>query len=135
MDDIFEKIIRGEVPSKKIYENDSVYVFLDIQPNVKGHTLVIPKKHVKDIFELDEDTGAELMKNIIKTSKAVMSATGAKGVNILSNNGAEAGQSVFHLHFHILPRMSEDEFPKLPHTKYSEGEEDKLVDDIQAQLS
>jgi histidine triad (HIT) family protein len=100
-DCIFCKIVDGEVPSHKVYEDENVVAFLDTNPVSKGHTLVIPKEHVDDIH------GAEQMrymwKPLVKVSNAVKNAFGAEGVNIAQNNGEKAGQEVFHLHFHVTP--------------------------------
>lgn len=123
METIFDKIINGEIPADKVYETDYVLAFLDIAPTTKGHTLVIPKKPIKDIFELDDETASHTMQGIVCVANAVKKATGAAGVNIISNNGHEAGQEVFHLHFHIIPRNSRSEFPNLPHTKYEDNSE------------
>lgn len=100
---IFCKIIKGEIPSYKIYENEHTYAFLDISNDCLGHTLVIPKNHTADIFETDEKT----LNEVIKTTKLLSlhyKELGFQGVNIQNNSGEVAGQSVFHLHFHILPR-------------------------------
>lgn len=100
-DCIFCKIVDGEVPSYKVYEDEEVVAFLDAEPVSKGHTLVIPKEHVDDIH------GAEKMeymwKPLVKVSNAVKEAFDAEGVNIAQNNGSKAGQEVFHLHFHVTP--------------------------------
>lgn len=124
MNTIFSKIISGSIPADKVYETEKVLAFLDILPSVKGHTLVIPKKQIRDIFELEGEDAKDLMEAIVKVSNAVKEATGAKGVNIISNNGSEAGQEVFHLHFHVIPRFKREEFPKLPHKSY-ESEKEK----------
>ena len=120
---IFQKIIDGRIPADKVHETDTTLAFLDINPTAKGHTLVVPKVPTKDIVELDNDSAGDLMRTIVTVAKAVKKATGAPAVNIISNNGAEAGQVVFHLHFHIIPRFSKDEFPKLPHTLYKSDAE------------
>lgn len=100
-DCIFCEITEGEVPSHKVYEDENVIAFLDTNPVSKGHTLVVPKEHVDDIF------GAEQMdymwEPLVKVSNAVKDAFDAKGVNIAQNNGSIAGQEVFHMHFHVTP--------------------------------
>ena len=112
-DCIFCKIIKGEIPSYKIYEDEHTYAFLDISNDCLGHTLVIPKNHTANIFETNEDD----LTNVIKTCKTLSkhyTSLGFEGVNIQNNNGKSAGQSVFHLHFHILPRgISNDALEKL----------------------
>ena len=107
---IFQKIINGSIPSDKVYETEQVLAFLDIKPVHKGHTLIIPKTQVKDIFELNDEDAAHLMRAIVIIANAIKRATSAPGVNIISNNGSAAGQEVLHLHFHIIPRFKKSEF-------------------------
>jgi len=101
---IFEKIIDGEIPSYKIYEDEYVYSFLDVFPITKGHTLVIPKKHSRNILDCDSETAANIGRVLPKIANAVKEAYNCDGINIFQNNEEYAGQSVFHLHFHIVPR-------------------------------
>ncbi len=105
---IFEKIIDREIPANIVYEDDHVIAFMDAFPIVKGHTLVVPKKVIENIYDLDEDTGAKVMKTITKVANAVKDAFEPAGLNVVQNNGAYASQSVFHLHFHIIPRYKEE---------------------------
>lgn len=105
---IFEKIIDREIPANIVYEDDSVIAFMDAFPVVKGHTLVVPKKPIENIFDLDEETGAHMMRIITKVSNAVNDTFEPAGLNVIQNNGAYASQSVFHLHFHILPRYDNE---------------------------
>lgn len=100
---IFAKILSGDIPSHKVYEDDHVYAFLDINPVSPGHTLVIPKEPAETLDKLSPEAGAALGAALPKISKAVLAATGASHFNVLQNNGAPAGQSVFHVHFHIIP--------------------------------
>ena len=110
-DCIFCKIINGEIPSYKIYEDDVVYAFLDISQATPGHTLVVPKKHVKDIFEYDEDLAAAVFARIPKIARAVKASNSEIiGMNILNNNGKAAYQSVFHSHIHLLTRYADAKF-------------------------
>src|SRR5690625_3537280 len=102
-DCLFCKIIDGDIPSAKVYEDEHVYAFLDISQVTKGHTLVIPKKHVKDIYELDEEIASTLFSRVPKIAKAIKQAYQPVGINLLNNNEIAAGQSVFHLHIHVLP--------------------------------
>ena len=139
MDDsesLFLKIVSGEIPSTKVYETENVLAFLDINPINKGHTLVIPKKHVRDIYELSDDLAAEYMQTIVKVANAVKKVTGAKGINIYSNNGVEAGQIVFHLHFHIIPRFEKDEIPRTVRsiTYESKEEEQEIANKIAKEI-
>ena len=115
---IFQKIIDGVVPADKVYETDQVLAFLDINPVHKGHTLVIPKVAVQDIFTLGDEDAAHLMRAIVVVANAVKRVADAPGINVISNNGTAAGQEVFHLHFHVIPRFEKNEFHPLPHTAY-----------------
>lgn len=109
---IFCKIINGDIPSIKVYEDDVVLAFLDISQVTPGHTLVIPKKHVANIFEYDEDLAQAVFSRIPKIAKAIKDADPEiKGLNILNNNGEVAYQTVFHSHIHLIPRYTdEDDF-------------------------
>ncbi|MGX7164619.1 HIT family protein [Enterococcus massiliensis] len=111
-DCIFCKLINQEIPSYKVYEDDKVYAFLDLSQVTEGHTLVVPKKHVTDIFDYDEPLAAEVFSRIPKIAKAIEKAfPEIKGMNIVNNNKELAYQSVFHSHFHLIPRYSkEDDF-------------------------
>ncbi|MBN8597618.1 MAG: HIT family protein [Planctomycetes bacterium] len=104
---IFSKIIKGEIPSHKIYEDDKVFAFLDIGPLSKGHTLVIPKEAVATLDQLSDDSAAAIGRVLPRLCRAVMKATGAKDFNILQNNGAAAHQVVMHVHFHIIPKFND----------------------------
>jgi histidine triad (HIT) family protein len=107
---IFCKIIAGQIPCVKVYEDDAVLAFLDIGPLVPGHTLVIPKSHYATVMETPPETLAAVAQRLPKISKAVLAATGAPACHLLANNGSEAMQSVHHLHFHILPRGKGESF-------------------------
>lgn len=101
---IFSKIIRGEIPCHKVYEDDLVFAFLDINPLSAGHTLVIPKEAAVTLDALSDESSAAIGRALPRISRAVLAATGAKAFNILQNNGASAHQAVFHVHFHIIPK-------------------------------
>jgi histidine triad (HIT) family protein len=107
-DCIFCKIVKGEANSWKVYENESVYAFLDINPVSEFHTLVIPKKHYRDIFDIPEDE----LKNVISVVKRLVALyntkLGIENVQIINSSGAEAQQDIFHIHFHIVPRRKGD---------------------------
>lgn len=107
-DCIFCKIIAGQIPSAKVYDCGGVYAFLDIAPVNKGHALVVTKKHYATLFDLPEDLGRELLTALQVVGKAVMSATGAAGLNLGMNNFEAAGQLVHHAHFHLIPRHAGD---------------------------
>ena len=103
---LFKKIAEGAAPSKKIYEDKHVVAFLDISPLSKGHALVIPRKEVTFLDEMDEDTSAAIGKVLPRIGRAIMSATGAKHYNVLQNNGSLAHQVVPHVHFHVIPKFT-----------------------------
>ncbi|MHC5189966.1 HIT family protein [Enterococcus cecorum] len=112
-DCIFCKIINGEIPSYKIYEDEVVYAFLDITQVTPGHTLVVPKEHAKDIFEYDEELASQVFTRIPKIARALEKAyPDMQGLNIINNNREVAYQSVFHSHIHLIPRFS-------PHDDFS----------------
>lgn len=107
MTTLFEKIIDGTIPCHRVYEDEYVLAFLDVAPLSNGHTLVIPKQAVAHLHELSAQSGAALGRALVKVSAAVVEATGATAYNILQNNGEEAHQAVFHVHFHIIPKFGE----------------------------
>ena len=108
MNCIFCKIAKGEIDSAKIYEDETVFSFLDINPLTKGHCLVIPKKHFEDIFDIE----AQILEKIIVAAKNISEklrkSLKADGLNLLQSNGSKAGQEVLHFHLHIIPRYEED---------------------------
>jgi histidine triad (HIT) family protein len=106
-DTVFGKILRGELPCHRVYEDDQVLAFLDIFPLSKGHTLVIPKEPAETVDQLSDDAAAAIGRALPRIARAVLAATGATAYNILQNNGAAAHQAVFHVHFHIIPRYGE----------------------------
>lgn len=120
--ELFKKIIEGEIPCEKVYEDDVAFAFLDINPVNPGHTLVIPKTWSAGFLDADEDTICKLIPVIQKVAKAVKEATGAEGINIHQNEGEVAGQKVFHLHFHIIPRFAHDGFTHWHGTPYADSE-------------
>lgn len=103
-DNIFAKILRGEMPAIKVYEDAHALAFMDIMPAAKGHTLVIPKADAETLFDLPAGIAGSLLLATQKVAQAVKAATEAPGILLMQFNGAAAGQSVFHFHFHILPR-------------------------------
>jgi histidine triad (HIT) family protein len=102
---IFSKIIRGELPCHKVYEDDKVLAFLDINPLCEGHTLVIPKEEAATLDKLSDESAAAIGRVLPRLCRAVLSATGATEFNVLENNGPGAHQAVFHVHFHIIPKF------------------------------
>jgi histidine triad (HIT) family protein len=107
---IFAKILRGEVPSVKVYEDNQTLAFMDVMPQADGHTLVIPKEPAENIFELSPEGAAAMIKTTQRVAKAVKKALNASGIMITQLNGRPAGQSVFHVHFHIIPRSGGIDF-------------------------
>lgn len=106
---IFCKIIAGEIPSVKIYEDEHVFAFMDIMPLSKGHTLLIPKTHREFVYDLAPEEAANLFSVAPKIAKAIKETFQPEGMNLLNNNGAKAGQSVFHFHLHFIPRYGESD--------------------------
>lgn len=102
---IFDKILSGDIPSWTVYEDDQVFAFLDIGPLSPGHTLVIPKERAAFLHDLSAESAAAIGRVLPRLARAVMNATGATDYNILQNNGAAAHQAVFHVHFHIIPKV------------------------------
>ena len=107
-DTIFSKILRGDIPCHKVYEDDLVFAFLDIGPLSFGHTLVIPKEEVATIDLLSDETAAAIGRVLPRLCRAIKAVTGAEQCNILQNNGPMAHQAVFYVHFHIIPKPSVD---------------------------
>lgn len=105
---IFCKIAAGEIPSGTLYEDDDFRVILDRGPATKGHALILPKEHFKDIYEIDEEVLAKAIKLAKKMAKKMTDVLGCDGFNIVQNNGEAAGQTVFHFHMHLIPRYKDD---------------------------
>ncbi|PWZ83201.1 HIT family protein [Staphylococcus pseudintermedius] len=105
---IFSKIIDGDIPSFKVYENDYVYAFLDISQVSKGHTLLIPKMPSPNIYETDAETMKHIGEALPIVANAIKKTFNPDGLNIIQNNGEYASQSVFHIHFHLIPRYKND---------------------------
>ncbi len=106
---IFSKILRGEIPCHRVYEDDHVLAFMDIAPLSRGHLLVIPKEEVATLDQLSDEAGAAIGRVLPRLCRAVMKVSGTPHYNLLQNNGAPAHQAVFHVHFHIIPKPSQDE--------------------------
>ena len=108
-DTIFSKILRGEIPCHKVYEDPHVLAFLDINPLTRGHVLVIPKERAETLDRLSDDSAAALGRVLPRLCRAVKRVTGVANYNVLENNGTGAHQAVFHVHFHIIPKPNADE--------------------------
>jgi histidine triad (HIT) family protein len=106
---IFSKILRGEIPCFKVYEDPHVLAFLDVGPLSRGHTLVIPKEPAATLDQLSDDAAAAIGRVLPRICRAVKKATGSEDYNVLQNNGSLAHQAVFHVHFHIIPKPNEAE--------------------------
>jgi histidine triad (HIT) family protein len=133
---IFAKILRGEIPAHKVYEDDQVFVMMDIFPQSRGHVLVIPKAPSRNLVDADPAVLSAVMPKVQKVAKAVVAATKADGFRLVQSNEAAAGQTVFHLHFHIIPMY---EGIELGHHsaggKGDDGELAALAKTIAAQLT
>jgi histidine triad (HIT) family protein len=105
---VFDKILAGEIPCNKVYEDDQVLAFLDINPLCEGHTLVIPKERQPYLHQLSDESAAAIGRVLPRIARAILEVTGATAYNVLQNNGAAAHQAVFHVHFHIIPRIGEN---------------------------
>jgi histidine triad (HIT) family protein len=101
---VFSKILRGEIPSHRVYEDEHVLAFLDVNPIARGHTLVIPKEPAETLDQLSDEAAAAIGRVLPRIARAVLAATGASHFNILQNNGALAHQAVMHVHFHVIPK-------------------------------
>jgi len=108
-DCIFCKIVNGEIPSAKVYEDEHVYAFLDISQVSKGHTLIIPKTHTVNLYDTPPEVAKNLFARVPEIANAIKKAYNPIGMNLLNNNEAPAGQSVFHLHLHLLPKYEVSE--------------------------
>ena len=132
---LFCKMVLGQIPVTKIYEDESVLSFLDIGPISTGHTLVIPKQHYEKVDECPPEILAQVASKIGKIASAVATAMNSDGYNILCNNGRAAGQVIDHLHFHIIPRKTGDGvLNRWPSFKYEEGKIEKIAEQIQKNL-
>lgn len=134
MDCLFCKIIKKEIPSEILYEDEDVISFMDIAPVNKGHCLVLPKKHSDNFLDTDEDTLKKVATTVKKVAKAVKKSTGAQGINITTNNGEASGQVIFHLHTHIIPRFDNDGLKTWPKKEYTKGEIKEYAEKIKKEL-
>ena len=126
MNCIFCKIINKEIPSKIVYEDDLVIAILDLSQATYGHTLVMPKKHYANIYEIDDDTLAHLIKVVKKLAIKLKNKLHADGINILNNNDEAARQTVMHYHIHILPRYKNDDL----NINFTDHSKDTNLDDV-----
>jgi len=131
---IFCRIIMGEIPCSKIFENESVIAFLDIKPVSDGHALVVPKEHYDDIFDVPDAVLCEITSTVKKVSEAVMKGVDAHGISIGQSNRKAAGQVVPHIHFHIMPRFDDDGLRLWPQHDYEEGRMEEVQKKIKEHL-
>ena len=135
-DCLFCRIVSGDIPAAKVFEDDACVAFVDIGPVAHGHTLLIPKNHYATLREMSEQDAAATLRNLPRLARAVQDATGCEGVNILQNNGRVAGQTIGHVHFHIIPRNPNDAFQfNWPAGKYPQGRLEELADAIRLGLA
>lgn len=136
---IFCKIINGEIPSAKVFENEHVLAFLDISQVTKGHTLVIPKQHHENIFDMNADTAKNLFEAVPQIANAIKNDLEPLGMNILQNSGKDAGQEVFHFHMHLIPRYGKgDGFGavwKTHNSEYTPQDLQEIAKGISSKLS
>ena len=130
MDCLFCKIITGEIPGYKVYEDEYTLAFLDINPVNPGHTLVVPKKHVVNIEQADEEILCRVMKTVKKVGLSLKNNLGAPGYNLGLNNDPVAGQLVPHLHIHVVPRLESDGLSLWPQRPYQPGQAEEVLNKI-----
>jgi len=131
---IFENIISGEFHHYKVYEDEDTYAFLDAFPSVYGHTLVVPKKPYKNIYETPVELTGKLFQTVQKVAVAIKKALDTDGINIVMNNEPAAGQIVFHAHIHVLPRFENDLGYQGERLTYPDGKAKEIADKIIANL-
>ncbi|GFO84450.1 MULTISPECIES: HIT family protein [Anaerostipes] len=134
-DCVFCKIVNGDIPSNTIYENSEFKVIMDISPATKGHVLVLPKEHFKDIYDIDAETAGKLFQLAAVVARALKEVLHCDGLNIIQNNGEIAGQTVFHFHMHLIPRYEGDDVTvKWKEHSMDAEEMDQLRKDIRKAL-
>lgn len=131
---IFCKIVRGEIPAVKLYEDDETLAFLDIHPNTRGHALVIPKTHFENIYGLPVETIARVSMTAQRIAVAIKNGLDADGMNIVMNNESAAGQEIWHSHMHIIPRTNEDAGYLGQKYTYIAGEMEEVAEKIKVEL-
>lgn len=135
MKDLFLKIIKGELPSEKIYEDDKTCAFLDINPTNHGHVLVVPKNYSENIYDIKYEDWVAVMRTVHLLAPKIKEALGADGINIIMNNEKPAGQIILHSHVHIIPRYQTDGFKHWKSTQYKEGEIERVGKKIRSVLT
>ncbi len=132
---IFCKILKNEIPSATVYEDDKFRAIMDIGPIAKGHVILLAKEHTANLLEASDELLAAALPAVKKVANAVKKTMGCDGINVLQNNGEAAGQTVFHLHIHVIPRYEKDgvELPP-PNATYADGEAAELAKKIAENL-
>lgn len=135
-DCVFCKIVSGEIPSRKIYEDEDVIAIMDLSPTSKGHSLIIPKEHCTNIYDIEEETAAKVMKVAKKLALKMTTALNCDGFNLLQNNGETAGQTMFHFHMHLIPRYkdADNDMLKFTSVELTDEEMDAIRDRITGSL-
>jgi histidine triad (HIT) family protein len=129
---IFCKIVSGDIPSSVVYEDEDFKAIMDISPASRGHIIIVTKKHFENLFELEDEVAGKVLIVARKIATAMKEELGCEGINLLQNNGKAAGQSVFHLHFHLIPRYNDDKL----HLNWTPGRyEDGEAADIARRIS
>jgi len=131
---LFCQIAEEKVPSSKVYSDEHTYAFLDISPVNPGHTILIPRKHSRNLFDIREESLSQLAVTLKKISVAVKDGVGGNGINIHVNNEPAAGQVIFHTHFHIIPRFTDDKLRLWRGREYKEGEMEQVAQKIKSQF-
>ena len=125
-DCLFCKIINGDIPCEKVYDDENTFAFLDIKPVNPGHTLVVPKAHYTNAIEAPEEVMIQMMRTVKKVSHMLKEGLGVQDFNLAMNNGAHAGQVIFHAHIHIIPRHKGDGYELWHGKEYPPGEMEKI---------
>lgn len=133
-ENVFKKIIAGEIPAARVYEDERTLAFLDINPTNKGHTLVVPKEEYENMYDLPEELFCSVMKTVKRIAPAIKKAMQADGINLIMNNEPAAGQIVPHAHVHIVPRFQGDGFKHWQGRPYEEGEAEQVAEAIREGL-
>ena len=134
MDDcIFCKIVSGDIPSTKIYEDEDFLAFLDLSQATRGHSLLIPKKHYRNILEMTGDEASALFAKVPALANQIVNTLDAEGINIILNSEEVAGQTVFHTHVHLLPRYSNDDGPDFLHTPQHDYDLETIANQIKGE--
>jgi histidine triad (HIT) family protein len=133
----FCKIVRGEEPAQIVYEDELCLAFFPLEPAARGHTLVIPREHVTDFWSVGEETASSVIKTCVRVARGIREALDPEGLNIINQTGEAAHQTVFHLHFHVVPRWSSDRLKVIwpPPSKYVEESLDEVAAEIRKAIA